>query len=642
MVLFPIVSLVTVLGIQIISTQEAQAQLAPFLTKTGSIHVSVDGAGTNLPGGFTIDVDRPSAASTVSSAHVVCANVGFSGAVINDNDIVIGGIPVAGFAQVTNGVFNNFLADVTASHGALLNGAPVGISSLAYSEVNTFGVDGCTLVVIWDFPEAPVEQTAILFFGGQSTTGDQFVVSLGDPIDKTDPNSKLDFGLGISFGAQDLFGPAGSNLCGQDSSMNFEVDINGVRLTSCAGNADDGNPAENMQNGLLYTVGGIGDSNANPISPLLGAPQPLPGFVEDELYSLLPLVNDGDTQIIIDTLNPSNDDNIHFAWLCTLGRASVGQTLTKEPDADAGGNITIHSSQQLSTTLNGTASDPNNDPLTYRWLESATELLASTPVVGGLAPLDLSLLSPLSIGAHTLTLEADDGLATATDDMILTIENSPPVVAPSGGGTFQLGNNITLSGNVSDFDGDGLDYRWFEGISPDFTTSFIGTIAAGTPVVLPDFDIIGGLPLGNHVITLEADDGTNSPVSDDITVSVIDTTAPTISATVSPGILWPPNHKMVDVVIQANTNDNSGSVTLTASVSSSELPDTDGDGNTIPDHTTPVIDQTTGQITLQLRSERKGQGTGRTYTITMTATDGSGNSSGAIIEVVAPHDKGKK
>lgn len=97
---------------------------------------------------------------------------------------------------------------------------------------------------------------------------------------------------------------------------------------------------------------------------------------------------------------------------------------------------------------------------------------------------------------------------------------------------------------------------------------------------------------------------------------------------------------MVDVVIQADATENSGSVTLTASVSSSEPPDSDGDGNTIPDYTTPVIDQSTGEITLQLRSERKGQGTGRTYTITVT--DDSGNQSVADVVVVAPHDKGKK
>ena len=99
---------------------------------------------------------------------------------------------------------------------------------------------------------------------------------------------------------------------------------------------------------------------------------------------------------------------------------------------------------------------------------------------------------------------------------------------------------------------------------------------------------------------------------------------------------------MVDVLIMANASDNGGTVTLAATVESSEPEDIDGDGNTIPDYTMPVIDQITGEITLQLRSERKGQGTGRTYTITVTATDFSENSSVAIVEIVAPHDKGKK
>ncbi len=345
---------------------------------------------------------------------------------------------------------------------------------------------------------------------------------------------------------------------------------------------------------------------------------------------------------ITGTTDPEGEgegEDFHYRY------STSSQTLTQvnvPPIPDAGVNVTIDSSEQTITTLNGTASDADGDPLTYRWLEGATQLLPSTPVVGGVAPLELSFLSTLSFGVHTLTLEVNDGVNIAvSDDMILTINNSPPTVAPSGGGTFQLGDNITLSGSVSDFDGDVLDYRWFEGAS-DFTTSFIGTTAGGTPVLLPNFFIIGGLPLGNHLITLEADDGTNLPVSYDIIVNVIDTALPTISATVSPGILWPPNHKMVDVVIQANANDNSGTVTLTASVVSSEPPDTDGDGNTIPDYTTPVIDQLTGVITLQLRAERKGNGSGRTYTITVTATDGEGNRSYAIVEVVAPHGSGKK
>ena len=67
-----------------------------------------------------------------------------------------------------------------------------------------------------------------------------------------------------------------------------------------------------------------------------------------------------------------------------------------------------------------------------------------------------------------------------------------------------------------------------------------------------------------------------------------------------------------------------------------------GDGDTAPDWTEPVIDQANGVISLQLRAERSGSGDGRVYTIAITATDNSGNSSTAPVEIIVPHDKGKK
>ncbi|MEO6095696.1 MAG: hypothetical protein ABIW76_08450 [Fibrobacteria bacterium] len=47
----------------------------------------------------------------------------------------------------------------------------------------------------------------------------------------------------------------------------------------------------------------------------------------------------------------------------------------------------------------------------------------------------------------------------------------------------------------------------------------------------------------------------------------------------NPKILWPPNHKMVDVVIDANAADNGGYVSLAASVSSNEPQEGLGDGD---------------------------------------------------------------
>lgn len=100
--------------------------------------------------------------------------------------------------------------------------------------------------------------------------------------------------------------------------------------------------------------------------------------------------------------------------------------------------------------------------------------------------------------------------------------------------------------------------------------------------------------------------------------------------------LWPPDNQMVDVTIQVNANDSAGRpVTLYAQVSCNE-PAKRGQ-----DWTQPVIDQETGVISLSLRASRSGNGTGRIYTIIVTATGTEGNSETETVSIVVPHDQGK-
>ena len=147
-----------------------------------------------------------------------------------------------------------------------------------------------------------------------------------------------------------------------------------------------------------------------------------------------------------------------------------------------------------------------------------------------------------------------------------------------------------------------------------------------------------------HTITLTADDGLNLPDSNDTIVEIVDTTVPTLAPVASQYLLWPPNHVMVSIVIEANASDNSGlPVTLSAAVTSNEPEDGLGDGDTGPDWTEVVIDQNTGTIYLELRRERSGSGEGRTYTIVITATDSSDNISMTEVDIRVPHDmRGKK
>jgi hypothetical protein len=148
--------------------------------------------------------------------------------------------------------------------------------------------------------------------------------------------------------------------------------------------------------------------------------------------------------------------------------------------------------------------------------------------------------------------------------------------------------------------------------------------------------------VGEHTVSLSANDGVNQTVKAQIHISVTDTSVSILAPVPDKNILWPPNHKMVTVSIQANASDNSGGpILLSALVFSNEPQNGLGDGDESPDWTEPVIDQVNGVITLQLRAERSGSGNGRIYTIRITATDESGNSSYGDINIIVPHDMGK-
>jgi hypothetical protein len=323
------------------------------------------------------------------------------------------------------------------------------------------------------------------------------------------------------------------------------------------------------------------------------------------------------------------------------------------PIANAGDNITIVSEEIDSTTILGTAEDADiDDILQCRWIVGDTELDWMSPVGvnDNECPLDLSTLSfgTLYIGDNTLTLEVDDGQAVSSDDMILTIDNSAPNAGGGGAAVCEVNTEIELTVEVSDFDGDQLYYEWLEGTDVLCSGGPLDTIAGGTPVLLPPCPISYAV-VGTHDVYLQVNDGTNGPVSSGImTLNITDDTAPTLAPDTNRDILWPPDHKMVDIVIQANAYDNSGlPVTLSVDpvdpVLSNEPEYGLGDGDTGPDWTLDGIDDSTGTIYLQLRRERSGSGDGRIYSVNITATDISGNMSTAEVNIIVPHDmRGKK
>jgi hypothetical protein len=296
--------------------------LTQFKAIVGQVVLSEDACGTNTPSptsSCTVDILKPSASATVREADLFCATTGGSGYSPQNGDVTVNGVPVAWDQIIPNAILSfNARDDVTTIVKPVGDAALPGLVSFTIGENPTVNYDGCAMKVIWDDPTTTVN-SILIFWGAQDTTGDTFVINFTQPLDANAFLAPLEFSLGISFGAQGC-------AVGQFS----QVDVNSVRLTTSAGGEDDGS----CENGALVTLGGTGDTAANP--PPLAPPTAVPSVPDDELYDLRPFVNVGDTSMTIFTLNPSNDDNIFLANLFlrnvrVITPEPVPTTLTLEP-----------------------------------------------------------------------------------------------------------------------------------------------------------------------------------------------------------------------------------------------------------------------------------------------------------------------
>jgi hypothetical protein len=102
-------------------------------------------------------------------------------------------------------------------------------------------------------------------------------------------------------------------------------------------------------------------------------------------------------------------------------------------------------------------------------------------------------------------------------------------------------------------------------------------------------------------------------------------------------VLWPANHKYVNVTatVVASDNFDPNPVLELVSITSNEPDNGLGDGDTANDIV--IVDG----FHFKLRAERSGQGEGRIYTITYKVTDACGNETIAVVTVSVPKNKGK-
>jgi len=253
-------------------------------------------------------------------------------------------------------------------------------------------------------------------------------------------------------------------------------------------------------------------------------------------------------------------------------------------------------------------------------------------------------LFPVGTTAVTYTAtDAHGNTATATQT-VTVIDNTPPTITAPAAVIAYTGPSATTCGAV-------------------VTDAILGATANDNcPGVAVSRVPTGNFfPVGTTEVKYTATDAYGNAATATQMVTVVDNTPPTIlSCSVSTPLLWPPNHKFVNVGLRVNVTDAcDANPKVSIKVYSDEDSDKEkGDDNGKDDSKDKGKDKDKdkgrgddkdspdakdiGSGTLQLRAERSGKGDGRVYLIVVTATDMSGNTSFSSCTVVVPHSESKK
>jgi hypothetical protein len=237
-----------------------------------------------------------------------------------------------------------------------------------------------------------------------------------------------------------------------------------------------------------------------------------------------------------------------------------------------------------------------------------------------------------------VTATSGDMIETITITKSLLLPNQPPLADAGEDIVIECvpvdGTLVTLDGSGStdpdstpDTNDDIVLFEWFE----DFGLPTETALGEGETLELT-------FGVGLHTVTLRVTDSEGETSTDDVIVDVQDNTPPVVDLMVDPSVIWPPNHKMVDVHATVDVTDCTPVTIVLVSVTSNEPDDGIGDGNHEPD--VMGVDAGTEDYEFQVRAERAGPGPGRVYTVTYLVTDEGGLETWATATIEVPHDQG--
>jgi len=282
------------------------------------------------------------------------------------------------------------------------------------------------------------------------------------------------------------------------------------------------------------------------------------------------------------------------------------------PECDAGGPYHAECdgpSTVVALDASG-SSDPDGDPLLYEWSGAFEgQTTAGSPAQVGFG----------GVGGFAVTLVVDDGVEAATCMAEVVVEDTiaPTLAAPAD-------VQVECSGSA--------------GTSVDLGAPTVED--ACDPAVRVTNDAPAAFPDGESTVTWRAVDASGNAATAAQRVTVADDEPPAVEIQVSPSVLWPPNHRLVPVVVTIAVTDECDRqpVVRLVSVSSSEAEREAGSGATEADIVGAAIG--TDDREIRLRAERAGGAGGRVYTIVYEAIDAAGNRSEHVAQVLVPPDRG--
>jgi hypothetical protein len=210
---------------------------------------------------------------------------------------------------------------------------------------------------------------------------------------------------------------------------------------------------------------------------------------------------------------------------------------------------------------------------------------------------------------------------------LIQATGSPTVTCPEATTVECTGHEtpVELVAKVEDLDGDALTVVWtIDGeAQPEIQ------VPSGGVTTSVDVTFDADLHVGEHTVSVAVSDGTSVIESCETTITVEDTVDPVInSIEADPDTLWPPNNKLRTVNLDIDAEDACGEVTT-------EIVSVTSNNGKATDYV--IVDEDT----VQLRAKRPGNSE-RIYTITVKATDESGNSTTDTVQVTVPKNQGKK